>query len=299
MRPSLWGIAWQAIRPRTLTLSLSPVLLGTSLAWAQGSPHHWQAFLASLLAACLIQMGTNLHNDAVDFEKGNDQPDRPGPLRVTAAGWVSGTTVKNSAIACFAGAFALGMYLVQVGGWPIVGIGLAALWAGWSYSGGSRPISYSPLGEVFVLAFFGFAAVLGAAWLQGSFPNAISGLAALICGLPAAAVLLVNNTRDRDADQRVGRRTLAVLLGQKGATQVYRGLMLTPYGLLILLAGQGFFATLLGLFALPAAWHHSQQFRLALTPKELAPLLPATAKNGFLLSLLTSLGFLVSALISA
>lgn len=293
IRPKAWRIAWLAIRPRTLSVSVAPVLVGSSLAWAAGSSVHWLALVAALCCATLIQIATNLHNDAVDCEKGNDLPDRPGPLRVTAAGWVTPGTVRRAALGSFAAAFLLGIYLAAVGGWPIVGIGLASLLAGWSYSGGPRPISYSPFGELFVLFFFGVLAVGGSVWLQGHAPDLSTLLAGLVCGLPAAAVLVVNNTRDRVADLRVGRRTLAALLSRAGATRAYAFMMLLPFALLPLLAWFGHSGALLGLFALPNALAKVRAFAAASSDPALNPLLPATARCGLILAVLLTAGFLL------
>ena len=293
IRPKAWRIAWLAIRPRTLSISVAPVLVGSSLAWTEGSSVHWLALLAALCCATLIQIATNLHNDAVDYEKGNDLPDRPGPLRVTAAGWVTPGTVRRAALGSFAGAFLLGIYLAALGGWPIVAIGLASLLAGWSYSGGARPISYSPFGELFVLFFFGVLAVAGCVWLQGHVPDIATLLAGLICGLPAAAVLLVNNTRDRIADLRVGRHTLAAILSRSGATRTYAAMMLAPFVLLPVLAGLDHSGALLGLLALPNALIKVRAFAAASNDAALNPVLPATARSGLILALLLTVGFLL------
>lgn len=292
-RPGNGRIAWLAIRPRTLSISLAPVIVGSSLAWAEGNTPQWLTFIAALCCAILIQIGTNLHNDAVDCEKGNDLPDRPGPLRVTAAGWVSANTVRRGALGCFGAAFLLGIYLAAVGGWPIVGIGLASLLAGWAYSGGPRPISYTPFGELFVLIFFGLLAVGGSAWLQGLSTQSDVLLAGLVCGLPAAAVLLVNNSRDRQADRRVGRLTLAGLLGQRGATQAYIALMMLPFVLLAIMVGIGHPGALLGLLALPGAFLKARAFQQASNEAALNPLLAGTARSGLLLALLLTTGFLL------
>lgn len=293
IRPKAWRIAWLAIRPRTLSVSAAPVLAGSSLAWAEGSATHWLPLLAALCCATLIQIATNLHNDAVDCEKGNDLPDRPGPLRVTAAGWVTPVSVRRAALCSFAAAFLLGIYLAALGGWPIVAIGLASLLAGWSYSGGSRPISYTPFGELFVLLFFGIFAVGGCVWLQGRAPDASTLLTGLICGLPAAAVLIVNNTRDRVADLRVGRRTLAALLSRTGATRAYAAMMLLPFALLPILAGLGHATSLLAVLALPNVVRNVRAFAGAASDPALNPLLPATARSGLILALLLTAGFLL------
>lgn len=224
------------MRPRTLTVSLSPVLVGSALAHAEhGVFHLWPALFAAF-AAVMIQIGTNLHNDVADFERGADPPDRLGPPRATAMGWLTAAAVRRAAWLSFFVAFALGIPLVLRGGWPLVAIGLASLLAGWAYTNGPRPIGYSPLGELFVVLFFGGAAVGGSYYLQTSTLSPAALLAALQVGLLAAAVISVNNTRDIATDMRVGKNTLAVRLGRRGMNKVYAAELLLPYLLLPLLA---------------------------------------------------------------
>lgn len=244
----------------------------------------------------LIQIATNLHNDAIDCEKGNDQADRPGPTRVTAAGWVSAKTMRNFAASCFGMAFLLGIYLASQGGIPIVAIGIASLLAGWGYSGGPKPISYTPLGEIFVLIFFGLLAVWGCVWLQLVEPGWDTMVVGAICGLPAAAVLLVNNTRDLEADKRVGRKTLAAYLGPNRAQHAYRALLITPLLLLLPLVLQGHYWALLGFLAWPCTLTNIRHIKNAQSSVELGPLLPATARCGFILALLLTLGFALESL---
>lgn len=235
-RPSAASSWWQALRPKTLSVSFSPVLVGTMLAYAEtGRWLPWVALVA-LLSALLIQIGTNLHNDVADFERGADTPDRLGPPRATAMGWLPASAVRRAAWVAFGLAFALGILLVLHGGWPVVAIGLASLVAGWAYTGGPRPIAYSPFGEFFVLAFFGLAAVGGSYYLQTLTLSSPAVLAALMLGLLAAAVISVNNTRDLATDARVGKNTLAVLAGRRAMSRVYAVEMLLPYLLLPLLA---------------------------------------------------------------
>ncbi|WP_051174705.1 1,4-dihydroxy-2-naphthoate octaprenyltransferase, partial [Thauera phenylacetica] len=220
-RPGTLGVWWAAIRPRTLGMALAPVMLGTALAVADGVELAWAVLFATAACALLIQVGTNLYNDAVDFERGTDRPERLGPLRVTLAGWASAAEVKRGALLCLLLALLLGAWLCVVGGGLILAIGVASLVAGWAYSGGPRPISHSPLGELFVLLFFGVFAVLGSHWLQSRAVGHLDLLAGLAVGAPAAAVLLVNNYRDLAGDLRAGRRTLAALLGAEGARRAF------------------------------------------------------------------------------
>ncbi len=287
--PRGWRLWWQAARPRTLTIAATPVIAGTALAWSQGAHPAWLAALAALFAALLIQAGTNLHNDAADYERGNDTAARIGPPRVTAAGWATPRAVKRAAFLAFAGAFASGTYLVAVGGWPILAIGLASLAAAWAYSGGPRPISYTPLGELFVLVFFGIFAVAGSHYLQSGHLSATALLAGLAIGAPAAAVLLVNNYRDLDGDKAAGRRTLAAVLGRAGAQRLYGFLMLLPFVLtpVIAIARPG---ALLAFVALPGAWGLLRRMPAASDAASLNRLLAGTAQGQVIFGILFALG---------
>lgn len=296
-QPSLGRIAWTAIRPKTLPLAAAPVLAGTALAWSEGAPFAALPALAALVAALLIQIGTNLHNDAADHERGNDRADRLGPLRVTAAGWASAQHVRQAALTTFAGAFLLGIYLALVGGWPIVAIGIASLVAAWAYSGGRQPISHTPFGELFVWVFFGLMAVAGSYWLQAATLSVTAGLVGAAVGWPAAAVLLINNLRDRATDLWAGRRTLAGRLGEVGARRAYTVLMLLPYASLPLLAYLGRHAVWLALLALPATLGLVRRLQRAAGGTSGAALnaqLAATAQIALIFSLLLALGLLLS-----
>jgi 1,4-dihydroxy-2-naphthoate octaprenyltransferase len=291
--PGAWRIGVAAIRPRTLSLAVTPVVLGSAIAWADGHPVRLGAFLAALICALLIQIGTNLHNDVSDFQRGNDGASRVGPLRVTAAGWVQPATMVRASIACFVLALLLGVYLVDVGGWPILLAGLASLAAGYGYSGGPRPISHSAWGELFVLVFFGLVAVAGSHWLQAGVPSidALIGGAAL--GLPAAGVLLVNNYRDLEDDLASGRRTLVARLGRVRSRTVYGALMLLPYVALAALVARGRPGALLALLVMP--WLVVLTARLGAQPPGpwLNGQLGATAKASAMLGLLLAAGVLL------
>lgn len=222
------AIFWMGIRPKTLSISLAPVFLGSALAfWNQRAFVGWVLGL-SLVAALFIQAATNLLNDAGDGESGTDTPDRLGPPRVVALGWASPAQVKAWAYALMLAAFVLGIALVWRGGWPIVGLGLASLVAGWAYTHGPYPISRSPLGELFVCLFFGFGAVAGSYYLQTLTLSPSALLLGALQGALAAAVIVVNNTRDREEDQKAGRKTLAVLGGWLFCCREYGILLLLP-----------------------------------------------------------------------
>ncbi|MEL7449841.1 MAG: 1,4-dihydroxy-2-naphthoate octaprenyltransferase [Pseudomonadota bacterium] len=233
-------------RPRTLTMAAVPVVVGAALAWSGGAGVDGLVFAATLLCAVLIQVGTNLFNDAADGERGADGPDRLGPLRLTGSGLATAARVRRAAIVSFSLALLAGVYLVAAGGAAILGIGIASLVAGYAYSSGPWPLSYGPWAELYVIAFFGVIAVTGSYFLQaGVLPTVAIVLVGIAVGCPAAAVLLVNNVRDRDADLAAGRRTLAGRLGAGASRWLYVFLMLAPYALL---------AAALGLRDLGVAW---------------------------------------------
>lgn len=289
--PGPLRVWWVAIRPATLLLALTPVLVGIALAWSEHRMLEPLVGLATLLAAVLIQAGTNLHNDAADHARGTDGALRVGPLRVTAAGWVSAGAVRRAAKLAFGAAFLVGCYLAAVGGWPIVAIGLAALLAAPAYSGGRAPVSHTAFGEAMVWLFFGVLAVTGTYWLQTGRLSAACVLAGALLGLPAAAVLLVNNLRDLAADARGGRCTLAAVLGEMNARRLHAALMLTPFLMLpvlavLLPARPGLWAPLL---ALPAAIAVVQAMRRA-SGAGLNPVLAATARAQLLFGVLLAAG---------
>lgn len=228
--PNIWLLG---MRPRTLTMAAVPVTVGAVLAWAGGANPDWLTFIATLACAVLIQIGTNLLNDAKDGERGADGPDRIGPLRITGAGLANPKQVRRAALACFVAALIAGIYLVFVGGMPILLIGLASLVSGYAYSSGRRPLSHGPFSEVYVIVFFGLVAVAGSHYLQSKqLPEGAVLLTGIAIGCYAAAVLLVNNLRDTAADLRAGRRTLAGRLGTRATQLLYGFLVLLPFPLL-------------------------------------------------------------------
>lgn len=222
-----------AARPKTLPLAVTPVLGALLLALADTGRIAPLTALATLLAAAGIQVGTNLHNDAADFERGTDTGERLGPPRAAAQGWFTSAQVKRAAHIAFLTSFILGLLLVLRGGWPILLLGLAAIAAGYAYTGGPKPIAYGPYGELYVLGFFGIAAVAGSYYLQTLTLSAGAISLGLALGLPAAAVLLLNNYRDFDTDRAAGRHTLCHLLGRRTARLVYAGLLLAPVPLML------------------------------------------------------------------
>lgn len=289
--PSRWTRWIAAARPKTLPLTLSPVIAGIALAFAETGQLAPLAALCTLLAAMLIQIGTNLHNDAADFERGTDTAERLGPPRATAQGWFSARQVKTAAHLTFALAFLLGLTLIARGGWPILLVGLTSLAAGYAYTSGPRPIAYGPFGEVFVLLFFGMAAVGGSYYLQTLTFGWRPLWLGFALGLPAAAVLLVNNYRDLETDRAAGRRTLCHYLDRPRARILYMLLLLAP--VLVLLAADLPGAVWPLLAALPLAAFLSLQLVRGARGEALNAQLARTALFQSLLVVLLIVGFLL------
>jgi 1,4-dihydroxy-2-naphthoate polyprenyltransferase len=221
-----------AARPRTLPAAIAPVLVGTALA---GFAHvfHPLRFVAALLGALFIQVGTNLSNDYSDARRGADADDRLGPVRVTAGGLVPPRQVLIATYVSFGLAVLFGAYLIAVAGWELLLVGAASILAGVAYTGGPRPYGYEGLGEVFVFLFFGVVAVVGSFFVQVKALHWEAFALAVPVGLLAAGILVVNNVRDIDSDRRAGKRTLAVKLGRERtralyATVVYVAYLLAP-----------------------------------------------------------------------
>jgi 1,4-dihydroxy-2-naphthoate octaprenyltransferase len=209
-----------AARIRTLPAAVAPVLVGTSLALGDGH-FHPVTFVAALLGAIFIQVGTNLSNDYSDARRGADTEDRLGPVRVTAGGLVPPRQVLVATYVTFGLAMGCGVYLIVVAGWGLLIVGAASILAGILYTGGPRPYGYEGLGEVFVFLFFGIVAVSGSYYVQVQSLPWEAFVCAVPVGLLASAILVVNNVRDLETDRRAGKRTLAVRLGRERTRILY------------------------------------------------------------------------------
>jgi 1,4-dihydroxy-2-naphthoate octaprenyltransferase len=213
-----------AARPRTLPAAVAPVLVGTALAATEGT-FKPLTFVAAMLGAVFIQIGTNLSNDYSDARRGADTEDRLGPVRVTAGGLVPPRQVLVATYVAFGLAVLAGAYLIATAGWELLLVGAASILAGVLYTGGPRPYGYEGLGEVFVFLFFGVVAVTGSYFAQVERLTWEAFVLAVPVGLLAAAILVVNNVRDLETDRRAGKRTLAVRLGRRRARALYAGMV--------------------------------------------------------------------------
>jgi 1,4-dihydroxy-2-naphthoate octaprenyltransferase len=299
--------AWLiAARPRTLPAGASPVAVGAGVALQEGVFAPLPA-LAALVGALLIQVGTNLANDYYDAEKGVDSENSPGYTRVTQAGLIEPERVKAAMWGTFAAAIGVGFYLVYVGGFPIVLVGLLGIASGVAYAGGPYPLGSHGLGDLFVFVWFGVVAVVGTYYAQAVAVAGVGPLPlapppgtlppiALVASLPAAAlstnILVVNNVRDLEDDRAAGKYTLAVLVGYRWSRVEFLAMLgfafLAPVALWLWF-GVGP-AVLLPLLTLPLA---ATVARTVLAETSEAALNPALERTGQLLaahSLLLAVG---------
>jgi 1,4-dihydroxy-2-naphthoate octaprenyltransferase len=226
--PSKFRVWFMASRPRTLTAAVAPVVVGAALA-IHGGVFQPLPALVALLSAILIQVGANFANDLYDFKKGADTSARLGPMRVTSAGLLTPREVTMGMVVVFGLAALGGLYLIYVGGWPILIIGVASILSAIAYTAGPFPLGYNGLGDLFVFIFFGLIAVTGTYYVQALRVTLAVWVAAVPVGAIATAIIVVNNVRDADTDRAAGKRTLAVLLGRGAARAEYVTLMIVAY----------------------------------------------------------------------
>lgn len=216
------------------------MILAVALAWAHG-PVPWGLATACLAVALVLQIAANLANDYFDARSGVDQPDRLGPVRVTQTGLLPARQVLAALVLCLLLGMAAGLYAASQVGWWLLGLGATCLVGALAYTAGPLPLSRLGLGELAALVFFGWVACTGSFVVLHGGPTHSAWAAGLIPGLHAAAIMAVNNLRDLHTDRRAGKRTLAVMMGERGARALPVGLVLAgnlSVGLLILLTGQ-------------------------------------------------------------
>jgi 1,4-dihydroxy-2-naphthoate octaprenyltransferase len=228
-------------RPRTLPAAVVPVLVGTACAVGEGEGGIvWWRAGAALVAALAIQVGTNYANDYSDGKRGTDHPSRRvGPVRLVGSGLASPAAVKRAALAAFGVAAVAGLALAVAVDLRLLLVGLASFAAGWLYTGGPRPYGYAGLGELSVFLFFGLVATVGSTYVHTERVTALAAGAAVPVGLLATALLVVNNLRDIRSDAAVGKRTLAVRLGDRRTRLLYVALLAGAFVAVPLVAGLG------------------------------------------------------------
>ncbi len=265
----------EGARPRTLPAALAPVLAGTGAAAEVDAFRPGRAALA-LVVALALQVGVNYANDYSDGVRGTDD-ERVGPLRLVGSGTAPAAAVKAAALTCFAVAGAAGLVLAALTTWWVLLVGAVALAAAWGYTGGDKPYGYRGLGELSVFVFFGLVAVLGTTYVQAerlTWPAFAGGLG---CGALACAILVTNNLRDIPTDTASGKRTLAVVLGDRRSRVLYPVLIALALLVPLLLAPFAPFA-LLALGAAPLALGPVRSVRRGVGGRDLVAVLQGTGR---------------------
>ena len=279
----------EGARPRTLFLAFAPVIAGTGVATAAGRPDATRAVLA-LVVALALQIGVNYANDYSDGVRGADS-DRVGPRRLVGSGLARPSSVLAASWSCFTVAAAGGVALAALTTWWLLVPGAAAIVAAWFYTGGPRPYGYRALGEVVVFVFFGLVAVVGTAAVQTGRITALAFAAAVPVGLLAVAVLVVNNLRDIPGDERAGKRTLAVVLGDARTRELFTACTLLPFLAPIAIAvAYAHPAALLALLALPLAGIAAGAVRHGARGGDLVPVLRMSGQLALTFSLMLAVG---------
>ena len=280
----LW---YQGARPKTLGAAISPVLVGTAAGSLDG-PIDWPRAGAAAVVAFALQVGVNFANDYSDGVRGTDA-ERRGPVRLTATGLATPRSVRNAAFVAFAVAAVVGAALsLVVNPWLLL-VGITAIGAAVTYTGGPKPYGYIGLGEVMVLVFFGFVATVGSAYVQHATLPGVAWVAAFAAGLPACGILVANNVRDVDTDRVSGKRTLAVRLGPERARGLY---VVCIAGAIVAAVACGAFVptALLAVLALPLAVAPVRAMLTRHDPPGLIAALIGTVRFQLVLSALLAIG---------
>ena len=273
-------------RPRTLSAAIAPVVVASALA---GSDFNWFRAALALKVAVWLQVGVNYANDYSDGVKGTDE-NRIGPTRLVASGLASAKAVKNAAFISFAIASIAGVWLSLLTSPLLILIGVLAIAAAWGYTGGKNPYGYSGLGEISVFVFFGLVATMGTYYVQTENLTVLSFIVAIPMGALACAILEINNIRDRAQDELVGKRSIAVRLGDTKARRLFVSLLLLAHvtALATLVP-----TALLTLLVMPMSYSISKLVLSGASGKELIPVLGRTGKLQLMFSIVFALALAI------
>jgi len=279
--------AWKlAVRLPTLTAAVAPVAVGTGAAIHHGAFDLLPA-LAALAGAILLQIGANFANDVFDFKRGADTAERLGPPRATQMGLLTPREMLTGMWAVLGLATLVGVYLVYVGGWPILALGLASIAGAVIYTGGPWPIGYHALGDVFTFVFFGLVAVMGTYYVQAGELTGLALAAAIPVGCTVTMILVVNNLRDIGTDRSAGKTTLGVIMGDRGTRAWFLVLLGTAFAIPLVATFLGVpWAWLAVIAALPAARVPVRAILAGTEGRALNPVLKATARFNLVFGLL-------------
>lgn len=293
-----WKVWWQLTRPHTLTAAFVPVLLGTALA-VKHTNIHYGMFFAMLIASILIQAATNMFNEYYDFKRGLDNENSVGIGGAIVRDGIHPQTVLKLAFGLFGLAILIGVYICMNSSWWLAAIGLVCMAAGYFYTGGPLPIAYTPFGEIVAGFFMGILIILISFYIQTGMINSTSILVSIPSFILVGAILLANNIRDLDGDKEYGRKTLAILLGRKGAIILLASMFIISYTWVFLLILLKITPAWLAIVVLssPKAIRATKGFIGKTMPIQMMPAMKATAQTntifGFLLSIGLFIGYLL------
>ena len=270
-------------RPRTLPAAIAPVVVATALV---GADFNWFRAALALKVAVWLQIGVNFANDYSDGVKGTDA-DRVGPIRLVASGLASAESVKAAAFISFGIASIAGVWLSYLTSPLLILVGIISIAAAWGYTGGKNPYGYKGLGELSVFLFFGVIATMGTYYAQTEQLTLLSFIVSIPMGALSCAILAINNLRDRPKDELVGKRTVAVRIGDRNARRMYVALLLLAHLAAIVTLVP---TTLLTLAVLPMSLSISRQVLSGISGKDLIPVLGRTAKLQMIFSILLAIG---------
>ena len=277
----------EGARPRTLPAAVTPVVVGSGLAIGDGATR-WVPAALALVVALALQIGVNYANDYSDGIRGTDAQ-RVGPFRLVGSGAASPSSVRAAALTALGTAVLAGLVLAALSSWWLVAVGAACLAAAWTYTGGSKPYGYRALGELSVFVFFGLVAVTGTYYAHTGQITGVAVLASVPVGMLACALLVANNLRDVPTDAVAGKRTLAVVLGDRRTRLLAAMLLIVPFAVAGLLALTRTWA-LLAVLALPLAMRPLRQIRAGASGRELIPTLRDTGRLQLAFGLLVAVG---------
>jgi 1,4-dihydroxy-2-naphthoate polyprenyltransferase len=290
-RPSAASIWWHAARPNTLPAALAGVIVGLGAGLGVGAPFRLDTAIGCIAVALLLQVLANFANDLSDFRKGADTDARQGPMRVAAAGLVTPRQLEVAIGITIAAAGLVGLWLAYIGGPVLIGLGVLAVVAALAYTGGPWPYGYRGLGEVFVFVFFGLVAVVGTAYLQAGRLDPLFFAASVPVGALTTAILVVNNLRDIPTDHEAGKRTLAVMLGERATQAEWLGFVAAAFAVPVLLVVVGrSWALLATLLAAPLALPLWRTIRGFSERRQLNLVLKGTARLALVVAVLFALG---------
>lgn len=281
-------------RPKTLPAAVVPVAVGYAFVVSRRdeSLDSITNVALALVVSVALQVGVNYANDYSDGIKGTDAK-RVGPVRLVGSGLAAAKSVKRAAYLSFLIAAIAGLGIAATTSWWLIAVGVAAIVAAWTYTGGPSPYGYLGFGELFVFVFFGVVATAGTTYAVSEQVRTIEVVGSCVVGLLAVAILVVNNLRDIPTDSLAGKKTLAVRLGDSWTRRLYVGIVVASAIGVALVARTHTWA-IVALVGYAFAVEPAKRVVRGARGAELIPVLGATARVQLVVGLLLAFGLVAS-----